>query len=199
MQNQANSTGVNVAVVGMGYWGKNLVRNFHELGALSVICDSRESVEAENQTHYSNVRFSRDLQQPPERRTFHMAWCTAGGRVTQAVAHRAELADREIELIRLVDEHRPVYLQTTVGGEHARDLIERKARGTSERNECEALQHVAVVLTPQAAPAHRNHQTLFLVEAQRRGWNTGPLRDLANVQIMHCLTSSGLQVPLYQS
>lgn len=29
-----------VAVVGSGYWGKNLVRNFHELGALDRICDS---------------------------------------------------------------------------------------------------------------------------------------------------------------
>jgi UDP-2-acetamido-3-amino-2,3-dideoxy-glucuronate N-acetyltransferase len=30
-----------VAVVGCGYWGKNLVRNFYELGALSVVCDPR--------------------------------------------------------------------------------------------------------------------------------------------------------------
>jgi UDP-2-acetamido-3-amino-2,3-dideoxy-glucuronate N-acetyltransferase len=30
-----------VAVVGCGYWGKNLVRNFHELGALGVVCDPR--------------------------------------------------------------------------------------------------------------------------------------------------------------
>jgi UDP-2-acetamido-3-amino-2,3-dideoxy-glucuronate N-acetyltransferase len=29
-----------VAVVGCGYWGKNLVRNFHQLGCLSAICDS---------------------------------------------------------------------------------------------------------------------------------------------------------------
>ncbi len=29
-----------VAVVGSGYWGKNLVRNFANLGALSVVCDS---------------------------------------------------------------------------------------------------------------------------------------------------------------
>ncbi|MBF0192599.1 MAG: Gfo/Idh/MocA family oxidoreductase [Magnetococcales bacterium] len=28
-----------VAVVGAGYWGKNLVRNFHQLGALQAICD----------------------------------------------------------------------------------------------------------------------------------------------------------------
>ncbi len=29
----------NIAVVGCGHWGKNLVRNFFELGALSSICD----------------------------------------------------------------------------------------------------------------------------------------------------------------
>jgi UDP-2-acetamido-3-amino-2,3-dideoxy-glucuronate N-acetyltransferase len=29
-----------VAVVGSGYWGKNLVRNFADLGALSAVCDS---------------------------------------------------------------------------------------------------------------------------------------------------------------
>src|SRR5262245_32369615 len=29
-----------VAVIGSGYWGKNLVRNFANLGPLSIICDS---------------------------------------------------------------------------------------------------------------------------------------------------------------
>src|SRR5262249_17304394 len=29
-----------VAVVGAGYWGKNLVRNFHSLNALGAVCDS---------------------------------------------------------------------------------------------------------------------------------------------------------------
>src|SRR4051812_37603617 len=28
-----------VAVIGCGYWGKNLVRNFHDLGALAVVCE----------------------------------------------------------------------------------------------------------------------------------------------------------------
>lgn len=31
-----------VAVIGCGYWGKNLVRNFDALGVLSVICDATE-------------------------------------------------------------------------------------------------------------------------------------------------------------
>ena len=37
---------ISVAVVGCGYWGKNLVRNFHQLGRLRVICDvDRERLE----------------------------------------------------------------------------------------------------------------------------------------------------------
>ncbi|MCA1614335.1 MAG: Gfo/Idh/MocA family oxidoreductase, partial [Acidobacteria bacterium] len=31
---------VSVAVIGCGYWGKNLVRNFHRLGALAAVCDA---------------------------------------------------------------------------------------------------------------------------------------------------------------
>jgi predicted dehydrogenase len=34
---------VRVAVVGCGYWGKNLVRNFHALGVLAAVCDEVES------------------------------------------------------------------------------------------------------------------------------------------------------------
>src|SRR6185312_6839940 len=30
-----------IAVIGNGYWGKNLVRNFHALGVLKCVCDSR--------------------------------------------------------------------------------------------------------------------------------------------------------------
>lgn len=35
-----------VAVIGCGYWGKNLVRNFKRLGALSVVCDATASGRA---------------------------------------------------------------------------------------------------------------------------------------------------------
>lgn len=41
-----NSAGKNlkIAVVGSGYWGKNLVRNFNELGTLKIICDKNEEL-----------------------------------------------------------------------------------------------------------------------------------------------------------
>lgn len=32
-----------IACVGAGYWGKNLIRNFHALGALKLICDSDDA------------------------------------------------------------------------------------------------------------------------------------------------------------
>jgi UDP-2-acetamido-3-amino-2,3-dideoxy-glucuronate N-acetyltransferase len=53
--------GVNVAVVGVGYWGKNLVRNFHGLGTLSALCDAEKSVEANYQRQYPTVRFYRQF------------------------------------------------------------------------------------------------------------------------------------------
>jgi len=34
----------NIAVIGAGYWGKNLIRNYFELGSLKVICDTNEAL-----------------------------------------------------------------------------------------------------------------------------------------------------------
>jgi UDP-2-acetamido-3-amino-2,3-dideoxy-glucuronate N-acetyltransferase len=50
-----------VAVVGVGYWGKNLVRNFHDLGVLAALCDAEESVEANSKRQYSGVKFYRQF------------------------------------------------------------------------------------------------------------------------------------------
>src|SRR5262245_40252412 len=50
-----------VAVVGMGYWGKNLVRNFNDIGALSVVCDSETAAEKACAKDYPHVRFCRDF------------------------------------------------------------------------------------------------------------------------------------------
>src|SRR5579864_6519526 len=41
-----------VAVIGAGYWGKNLVRSFQQLGVLACVCDEREDVLAEARANY---------------------------------------------------------------------------------------------------------------------------------------------------
>ena len=51
-----------VAVAGMGYWGKNLVRNFHELGALQGVCDSAPAVEKSLEQDYKGVRYYREYE-----------------------------------------------------------------------------------------------------------------------------------------
>src|SRR6266576_2838986 len=52
-----------IAVVGGGYWGKNLVRNFFELGTLCAVCDPSPDVEAEVHAKYPQVEFHRDFAQ----------------------------------------------------------------------------------------------------------------------------------------
>ena len=44
MTNEALDKVPSIAVIGSGYWGKNLVRNFYNLGALKLICDKNETL-----------------------------------------------------------------------------------------------------------------------------------------------------------
>jgi UDP-2-acetamido-3-amino-2,3-dideoxy-glucuronate N-acetyltransferase len=44
-----------IAVIGSGYWGKNLVRNFSQFGALKLICDKNETTLSQFKEQYPNV------------------------------------------------------------------------------------------------------------------------------------------------
>lgn len=50
----------NIAVAGMGYWGKNLVRNFSELGALLSVCDKDMARQAVLREKYPEAEFVDD-------------------------------------------------------------------------------------------------------------------------------------------
>ncbi len=50
-----------IAIVGSGYWGKNLTRNFHSLGVVKVICDRSEVVLEERRSHYPDVETETDF------------------------------------------------------------------------------------------------------------------------------------------
>ena len=45
-------TGRHIAVIGAGYWGKNLVRNFSELDVLKTICDNASAIQGQMRTAY---------------------------------------------------------------------------------------------------------------------------------------------------
>jgi predicted dehydrogenase len=53
----------NVAVVGLGYWGPNLARNFDELGALAALCDLDDGLRERYRARYPNVRAYADYDE----------------------------------------------------------------------------------------------------------------------------------------
>lgn len=49
-----------VAVLGHGHWGRNLVRVFHQLGALAAVCEASEAARAEVAQKYPGIRVESD-------------------------------------------------------------------------------------------------------------------------------------------
>lgn len=65
-----------IAVVGCGHWGKNLVRNFYELGALAAVCDfNKDSLDYVTRNHPRVACFDdfNNLLQNPEIGAFVIA------------------------------------------------------------------------------------------------------------------------------
>ncbi len=52
-----------VAVIGAGYWGKNLVRNYNEIGALHSICDSSTAAIKTFKNQYPDVNCTTSFQE----------------------------------------------------------------------------------------------------------------------------------------
>ena len=63
MATQGNTSEIrpNIAVIGSGYWGKNLVRNFAELGALAMICDTNPETRDALAAQYPGCRAVADF------------------------------------------------------------------------------------------------------------------------------------------
>lgn len=55
-----NTIEKNIAVIGCGHWGKNLVRNYHELGALAAVCDYNKDIAEEFAEKYDVPSLSVD-------------------------------------------------------------------------------------------------------------------------------------------
>ncbi len=51
----------NIAVIGNGYWGKNLVRNFYQLGVLRLVCDENPAAQVSLRAQYGDVEFETSL------------------------------------------------------------------------------------------------------------------------------------------
>lgn len=103
----------NIAVVGIGYWGKNLVRNFYELGALGALCDASVSVEESYQLSHKDVKFYRDFDS-----VLADPSITAVALATPAVSHY-EMAKAALESGKDVLVEKPL----AVDVHHGEDLV----------------------------------------------------------------------------
>src|SRR6185436_20972847 len=115
-----NNTAVKLAVVGMGYWGKNLVRNFSDLGALAAVCDSNTSVEENCKREYGNVRYCQEFSS-----VLSDSSIDAVALATPAVTHY-EMAKAALEAGKDVYVEKPLAVEVKQG----RELVElAEARG----------------------------------------------------------------------
>ena len=58
---------ISVAVIGSGYWGKNLTRNFHRAGALAAVCDPNPAIRADTERQYPGVAVVESLEKVLDR------------------------------------------------------------------------------------------------------------------------------------
>jgi UDP-2-acetamido-3-amino-2,3-dideoxy-glucuronate N-acetyltransferase len=116
-----NRSKAKVAVVGVGYWGKNLVRNFYDLGVLAALCDADSSVESMHAERYPGVKFYRDFND-----LLSDSSLTAVVLATPAVSHH-EMAKTALEAGKDVLVEKPLSIAVHHGEELVR-LANTKGR-----------------------------------------------------------------------
>jgi len=85
-----------VAVVGSGYWGRNLVRNFHALGALRVVCDSNEQILAPLQAQYEDIATTPLFAEVLENPTVQCLAIAAPAALHASFVRQALLANKDV-------------------------------------------------------------------------------------------------------
>ena len=112
---------VNVAVVGVGYWGKNLVRNFHSLGALSALCDSHSFAEDTCRRQYGDIRFFPDYRAVLADPSIHAVALATPAITHYEMAKAALLAGKDVFV------EKPLAIDVT-HGEHLVELAAANGR-----------------------------------------------------------------------
>lgn len=101
----------NLALIGGGYWGKNLARNFLKLGALHTICDASQGTLDSYDSSYTNVRKVRSFEEVLEDGSIDKVAIA-----TPAATH-FQLAKRAIEAGKHVYVEKPLCLSIAEGRE----------------------------------------------------------------------------------
>jgi len=114
----------NIAVIGSGYWGKNLVRNFAELGALHTVCDTDPAVTGKFKEQYPDLIICSDYRRVLQDDAVKGVVIAAPAVLHHPMARAALLAGKDVFV------EKPLALKVEEGyelvelaGEHGRILM----------------------------------------------------------------------------
>jgi len=96
MNKSANSKTPSLAVIGSGYWGKNLVRNYHQIGALKLICDKNEMLLEKFKEEYPDVDTCIALNDVISRDDIHGVVIATPAEMHFSLAREALLAGKHV-------------------------------------------------------------------------------------------------------
>jgi len=85
-----------IAVIGCGYWGKNLVRNFAELGALHTICDSNTEALQALKSSYPDANTETDFNRVLQNDSVKGVVIAAPALLHHSMAKEALLAGKDV-------------------------------------------------------------------------------------------------------
>jgi UDP-2-acetamido-3-amino-2,3-dideoxy-glucuronate N-acetyltransferase len=85
-----------IAVIGSGYWGKNLVRNFHQLGVLKLICDKNENIVNQFKKQYTDIETCLDLEEIFSNEDIKAVVVATPAETHFAVSHKALSAGKHV-------------------------------------------------------------------------------------------------------
>lgn len=85
-----------LALVGAGYWGKNLARNFNAIGALHTLCDASDDTLSSYGPEYSHVKRSKSLSDVLADSEVTKVAIAAPAHLHFQLAQEALLADKDV-------------------------------------------------------------------------------------------------------
>ena len=96
MKKSAISKMLSIAVIGSGYWGKNLVRNYHQIGVLKLICDKNETLLEKFKEEYPDVETCIALNDVISRDDIHGVVIATPAEMHFSFAREALLAGKHV-------------------------------------------------------------------------------------------------------
>jgi UDP-2-acetamido-3-amino-2,3-dideoxy-glucuronate N-acetyltransferase len=191
----ATTTSINteipsLALIGAGYWGKNLARNFHALGALCILCDANQATLDGYGAEYAGVQKCTDFGKVLSDEAIQRVAIAAPATMHYELAKTALLAGKDVFV------EKPLCLEVAQG----RELVELAAQKGLVLMVGHLLQYHPCVQKIQALLATGEMGKLHYITSNRL--NLGKIRREENAlwsfaphDISVILSLAGHQVP----